>query len=90
VIKAFTADNFIFFDKAGKTLELSDDSCLDQAHKVKITWLIQKNLRNGQAITISAKKTCHKICPVCAAGRMVLRAKRLGQPDSMPVACSSY
>ena len=43
VIKAFTADNFVFFDKAGNALELRDDSCLDQSHKVKITWRIQKN-----------------------------------------------
>jgi hypothetical protein len=53
VIKAFTADNFVFFDKAGNTLELCDNSCLDQAHKVKITWRIQKNRQNGQAITIT-------------------------------------
>ena len=26
VIKAFTADNFVFFDKSGNTLELRDDS----------------------------------------------------------------
>jgi hypothetical protein len=90
VIKAFSADDFVFFDEAGNTLELCDNSCLDQAHKVKITWRIQKNRQNGQAITISAKKTCHKICPVRAAGRMVLRARRLGQPNSMPVACYSY
>ena len=34
VIKAFTADNFVFFDKAGNTLELIDNTFLDQAHKV--------------------------------------------------------
>ena len=48
VIKAFTANNFVFFDKAGNTLELRDDSCLDQVHNVKITWCFQKNRRNGQ------------------------------------------
>jgi hypothetical protein len=42
VIKAFTADDFVFFDKSGHTLELLDKACLDQAHKVKITWCIQK------------------------------------------------
>jgi hypothetical protein len=90
VIKAFTADNFVFFDKAGNTLELCDNACLDQAHKVKIIWRIQKNCRNGQVITISAEKTCHKIVPVCAAGQMVLRARCLGQPDSMQVARYSH
>ena len=43
VIKAFTADDFVFFEKSGHTLELRDNSCLDQAHKVKITWRIEKN-----------------------------------------------
>ena len=90
VIKAFTADDFVFFDESGHNLELCDNSYLDQVHKVKITWCIQKNRRNGQKITLSGKKTCHKICSVCAAGRMVLRARRLGQPDDMPVACYSY
>ena len=90
VIKAFTANEFVFFDKSGHTLELRDKSCLDQAHKVKITWRIQKNRQNGQKITLSGKKTCLKICAVRAAGRMVLHARRLGQPDDMPVACYSY
>jgi hypothetical protein len=90
VIKAFTADDFVFFDKSGHTLELNDNSCLDQAHKVKITRSIQKNCRNSQNITLSSKKTCHTICAIRAAGRMVLCARRLGQPNNMPVACYSY
>jgi hypothetical protein len=90
VIKAFTADNFVFFDKAGNTLKLIDNSCLDQVHKVRITWRIQKNHRNGQKITLSAKQTYHKICAVPATGQMVLRARCLGQPDLMPVVCYSY
>ena len=90
VIKAFTADDFIFFDKAGHTLQLIDKSSLDQAHRVKITWRIQKNRCNGQKITLSGERTCHTICAIRAAGRMVLRARRLGQPNDMPVACYSY
>ena len=57
VIKAFTADDFAFFYKAGNTQELINKSCIDQAHKVQITWRIQKNCRNGQKITLSAKQT---------------------------------
>ena len=90
VIKAFSADDFVFFDRSGHTLELLDDACLDQAHRVKITWRIQKNRRNGQKITLSGEKTCVTICAVRAAGRMVLRARRLGQQDNMTVACYSY
>ena len=56
VIKAFTADNFVFFDRSGHTLELLDESCLDQAHRVKITWRIQKNRRYCQKITLSGEK----------------------------------
>ena len=47
VIKAFTANNFVFYDKAGHTLQLIDDSSLAQAHRVRINWSIQKNRRNG-------------------------------------------
>ena len=90
VIKAFTADNFVFFDSSGRTLELVNESCLDQAQRVRITWRIQKNRRNGQKITLSGEKTCVAICAVRAAGRIVLRARRLGQPDDMPAACYSY
>ena len=68
VIKAFTTDDFVFFNKAGNTLKLIDNSCLDQAHKVRITWHIQKNCRNGQKITLSAEQSYHKICAVLAAG----------------------
>ena len=67
VIKAFIADNFVFYDKAGDTIDLVDTACLDQAHKVRITWQIQKNRWNGQAITLSAKEVCQKECPVRAA-----------------------
>ena len=90
VIKAFTANNFVFFNKSGQTIELLDEAYLDQAHKEKITWRIQKNRQNGQKITLSGEKTCLTICAVCAAGQMVLRARRLGQLDEMPVACYSY
>jgi len=90
VIKAFTADDFVFYDRSGHTLTLTDDASLNRAHKVKITWRIQKNRQNGQKITISGEKTCLTVCPVRAAGRMVLRARRLSQPGDMPVACYSY
>jgi len=55
--------------------------------RVRITWRIQKNCQNNQKITLSCDKTNPTICPVLAALRLVLRAHRLSQPDSMPVAC---
>jgi hypothetical protein len=90
VIKAFIADNFAFYDKSGDLIVLLDNESVDIVKKVKITWQIQNNSQNGQAITLSADNNHSTICPVCAALRMVLRAQRLGQPDSLPVACHIY
>ena len=39
---------------------------------------------------MSADDDHSEICPVRAALRLVLRARRLGQPDSLPVACHIY
>jgi hypothetical protein len=87
VIKAFTANNFRFFDKNSQAItELSDDS-IDRVDRVRITWRIQKNRQNNQTITLLSDKANTAICPVLAALRLVLRARRLLQPDSMPVAC---
>jgi hypothetical protein len=87
VIKAFTVNNFCFFDKSSQAgTELSDDS-IDRADRVRITWHIQKNRQNNQTITLSSDKANAAICPVLAALRLVLRARCLLQPDSMPVAC---
>jgi hypothetical protein len=47
VIKAFTANDFIFYnEKKHIVKELNKDS-LQQAHFVKITWRKQKNRPNG-------------------------------------------
>ena len=67
-----------------------DDESVDIVKTVKITWQIQKNRQNGKVITLSANDDHSKICPVRAALRMVLRARRLGQPDSLLVACHIY
>ena len=88
--KAFIANDFAFYNKLGNLIVHLDDKSVDIVKKVKITWRIQKNRRNGQAITLSADDDHPMICPVCAALRMVLRARRLGQPDSLPVACHTY
>ncbi len=43
VIKAFTASNFIFYDKSGQVFKKINDSTLNTATSVQITWRIQKN-----------------------------------------------
>ncbi len=87
VIKAFTANDFVFYDKSGHILKKIDDSTLDLATSVQITWGIQKNRQSGQKIKLSADTKNPAICPVRGALQMVMRASHLGQPDDMLVAC---
>jgi hypothetical protein len=87
VIKSFIANDFQFINATGQVItELSDTSIevVDRAH---ITWHIQKNRQNNQKITLLCDKTNPTICPILTALRLVLRARCLSQPDSMPVAC---
>ena len=66
VIKAFIANDFVFLDRSGKIIDsqsLTDES-RDVVKKLKCTWRIQKNRRNGQAITVSADDKHPQICPV--------------------------
>ncbi len=86
VIKAFIANNFIFYNERKHIIkELNKDS-LQHTHFVKITWRIQKNRQNGQSITLAAESDQPEICPICSAMQLVLRARRLNQPDDMPIA----
>jgi hypothetical protein len=87
VIKAFTANDFVFYDKSGHVLKKIDNLTLDLAASVQITRCIQKNRQNGQRIKLSADTKNPAICPVQGALRMVMKASRLGLPDDMSVAC---
>ena len=49
--------------------------------------IFRKKIQNNQTVSLSCDKTNTSICPVLAALRLVLRSRRLSQPDSMPVAC---
>jgi hypothetical protein len=86
VIKAFIANDFIFYDEKKCIVEDLNEDSLQQARFVKITWRIQKDRQNGQLITLAAEIDRHKICPVCSTMRLVLWAKWLNQPDDMPLA----
>ncbi len=87
VIKAFIADDFTFYDKAGDIIEDLDQDTFEVASKMRIIWRIQKNRQNGQSITLSAEPLAPQLCPVRASLRMIFRSRRLGQPDFLPVAC---
>jgi hypothetical protein len=53
--------------------------------KLEMTFRIQKNRQNGQSITLVADDAHRDICPVRAAYRIFLRAKKLGQSNSEPM-----
>jgi len=94
VIKAFTADDCVFFDKRGHKVKLPHHPSAVQISalekrivKVAITWCFQKNRQNNEKRNFSAETPSNVlICPVQAAMRMVFRARRLGQLDNLPVA----
>ncbi len=77
VIKAFIANNFIFYDKKKRIVKNLNNDSLQQAHFVKITWRVQKNHQNCQLITLVAEIDQPNICPVCSAMQLVLQAKQL-------------
>jgi hypothetical protein len=86
VIKAFIVNDFIFYNDRKRIIEESNKYSLQQARFVKITWQIQKNCQNGQLITLAAESDQPEICPVRSAMGLVLCARRLNQPDDMPIA----
>jgi hypothetical protein len=86
IIKAFIANDFIFYDGKKHVVKNLNEDSLQRAHFVKITWRIQKNRQNGQSITLTTESDCPEICPVRSAMRLVLRARQLNQPDDMPIA----
>jgi hypothetical protein len=87
VIKVFIANNFQFINANGQVITKFSDASIEVVDRVCITWCIQKNRQNNQKITLLCNKTNPTICPILAALHLVLRARRLSQPDSMPVAC---
>ncbi len=87
VIKVFTANNFQFLDKNSQIITELSDASIEVIDRVCITWHSQKNCQNNQTVPLLSHKMNTAICPVLAALLLVLRARRLSQPDSMPVAC---
>ncbi len=88
VTKAFVPTDWKFYDKDGVTINVHPLSKDVQAFptKLHVTYRIQKNRQNGQSITLVSDNNPPDICPVRAAYRIFLRANRLGQSDSQPMA----
>jgi hypothetical protein len=75
VIKAFTANNFHYFDKNSQVISELSDTSIEVVDRVPITWRIQKNCQNNQTVTLLSDRTNTSICPVLAALYLVLRAR---------------
>ncbi len=86
VIKAFIANDFIFYDEKKRVVKNLNNASLQRVRFIKITWHIQKKCQNGQSITLAAEIDRPKICPVRSAMQLVLWAKWLNQPVDMPIA----
>ena len=65
VVKAFLPTDWIFKNEKGCLVKIQAlDGNTVAPSKVKITFRIQKNRQNGQAITIAADNDNPTICPV--------------------------
>jgi hypothetical protein len=65
----------MFYDGKKHIVKILDKDSFQQVRLVKITWRIQKNRQNGQAITLSAEVDRPEICPIRSAMCLVLRAR---------------
>jgi hypothetical protein len=66
VIKAFIANDFIFYDEKKRVIKNLNNDSLQRARFVKITWRIQKNRQNSQSITLAAEFDLPKFAPCTA------------------------
>jgi hypothetical protein len=88
VVKAFIPTDWTFYDSSGAIMNIHPLTSLVQVFpaRIKVNYQIQKNRQNGQCITLVTDNNHPDICPVQAAYRIFLHAKRLGQLDSQPMA----
>jgi hypothetical protein len=88
VIKAFTREDWIFYDKRGRRIMHHSAENFTVLSTFKARFRIQKNRQNGQRITVTADAS-QIICPVHAAYRIYLRSIELGIPPDQPMAVFS-
>jgi len=87
VAKAFLTTDWEFYDDTGAIISIHplNSEPQDFPKKLRVTFRIQKNRQNGQKLTLVTDDDHPDICPVRAAYRIFLRAKRLGQSDLQPL-----
>ena len=89
----FIFDDFVFLDKDGVELTISEDMATDPSLPMpdnfaylKLTVRKQKNNDNYQKLTYSRIHNDPRYCPVRAAFRIVCRGRRLNLPGTHPAA----
>jgi hypothetical protein len=83
---AFIPSDFTFFGENERTLTQEDILDINIIDTLRIRWRKQKNKDNGQIITFRRDTTNPALCPVKAAYRIYLRARRLQSHTSDPLA----
>jgi hypothetical protein len=88
VVKAFLPTDWKFYNQKGNVMHVHplNNEIRTFPKKMKVTYRIQKNRKNGQSITLVSDDDHPDICLVHAAYRIFLQAKRLGQSNSQPMA----
>lgn len=87
---AFIAEDFTFHSKDLRIIHKLSSTDLASVSHLTVRWRFQKNDNNGEKIPFARDWKRPHICPVLAASRIFLRAKRLRVPPTSPLAvCSS-
>ena len=84
IMKAFARGDFEFFDAHGRKIE-DVEANVKSIRKLRITWRVQKNRRNGQRITWMLDTVNPRLCMVQAAIRIHLRSLRFDQQGAHPL-----
>ncbi len=87
-LKAISSQDLVFFTKDGKQLTEYDLNEIDEIDYLEVTFKVQKNRRNGEKKQVLPDRKNPEMCPVLAALRLVIRARNLGQIQSLP--CAVY
>jgi hypothetical protein len=86
VTKSFLPTDWIFYDKNNRIIRKHPSGgVITLPKKMKVSFRIQKNMQNGQLITIVLDDNHPDLCPTRAAYKIFLQAKRLGQTDNKPM-----
>ena len=84
--KAFTLEDFQFFDSSGQRIHTLMPSHSNSVDYVEIRWRFQKNKDNGQKIPYKRDYDRPDVCPVLSALRICLRAISLQVSPTSPLA----